>query len=79
MDDLSKILQNRSNTEPPQVSALKKYAKVMYDIDIKVRISPRNYLIEVPGSSYAHKFRIESAEISRICELDKPLVIHIGY
>jgi hypothetical protein len=78
MENLADLLKNKSSSEPPQVSALKKYAKDNYKIDITVRVSPKHYLITVPNSSLAQKFRIETSQITEECLLDKRLVIHIG-
>lgn len=78
MDNLADILKNKPTGEPPQVVALKKYAKDNYSIDISVRVSPKHYLITVPNSSLAQKFRIETSQITEECLLDKRLVIHIG-
>ena len=79
MDDLQKMLQSRQPKEPPQVVALKKYAKTHHGVDIAVRVSKKSYLITVPGASLAHIFRVETAKIVESCNLDKRLVIHIGY
>lgn len=78
METLADILKNKPQSEPPQVLALKKYAKDNYNIDISVRVSPKHYLITVPNASLAQKFRIETATITDECLLDKRLVIHIG-
>lgn len=78
METLADLLKRKPSSEPPQVSALKKYAKDNYSIDISVRVSPKHYLITVPNASLAQKFRIETTQITEECLLDKRLVIHIG-
>lgn len=78
MDSMSDMLKSHKPTEPPQVAALKEYAKTTHGITISVFSSARSYLIRVPNGAIAHKFRLETAEIMTICNLDKPLVIHIG-
>lgn len=78
MDSLENLLHTRSSDEPPQVAALKRYALETHGIDIPVFSSARNYLIRVPNGALAHKFRLETAHITTVCNLDKPLVVHIG-
>jgi len=78
MDSLNDLMKNKPPLEPPQVSALKKYAKEIHNINITVRVSPKYYLINVPSAVIAQKFRIESSQITEKCQLDKRLVIHIG-
>ena len=78
MDSMSDMLKSHRPTEPPQVAALKAYAQSTHGIAISVFSSARSYLIRVPNGAIAHKFRIETADITDICNLDKPLVIHIG-
>lgn len=78
VDRLQKVLYSRQPVEPPQIAALRQYAIDNHNIDISVYSSNRNYLVKVPNGAVAHRFRVETAEIVRICQLDKPLVIHIG-
>ena len=73
------VLAARKPTEPPQVSALKKYAQDNHGVSINVKVSPQYYLITVPGASLAGKFRVETAHIIEECHLDKRLVIHVGH
>ena len=79
MDSLQDMLQNKRPTEPPQVAALKKYALDNYATEITVRVSPKHYLITVKQAAIANKLHIETAKISEHCQLDKRLVIHVGY
>ena len=79
MDSIDSMLQKRQSKEPPQIAALKKYAETNHGVEIMVRASSKYYLITVPGASLAHKFRIETAQITAECNLDKRLVIHIGH
>jgi hypothetical protein len=79
MDSIFKVLKNKSPEEPPQVAALKKYVRDNHKRDIQVSVSKSHYLITVPGAALAHTLRIETAKIIEICDLDKRLVIHIGY
>jgi hypothetical protein len=79
MDSLQDMLKNKRPSEPPQVVALKEYARKNYGIEIQVRTSRTHYLLTVPGAAYAHKFRVDTTAITEACQLDKRLVIHIGY
>ena len=78
MEPISKLMQDKGPSEPPQVSALKQYAREIHEIEISVFTSAKSYLIRVPNGAIAQKFRLETAKIMKICDLDKPLVIHIG-
>lgn len=78
MDSMSELLSLRPPSEPPQIAALKAYALDTHGISISVFSSARHYLIRVPSGALAHKFRLETAHIMQTCNLDKPLVIHIG-
>ena len=78
MDSIADIAKNRTPSEPPQIAALKEYALEKHGIDISVFKSARNYLIRVPSGAVAQKFRLETLTITKICNLDLPLVIHIG-
>ena len=78
MDSISDLMNDATPAEPPQITALKQYAQDTHGIDITVFSSARNYLIHVPNGAIAHKFRLETAHIMDVCNLDKPLVIHIG-
>lgn len=79
MDSLDSLLKTKQPQEPPQVAALKKYVADTHGAKITVRVAPTHYLITVPGSALAHRLRIETAAIIEQCQLDKRLVIHIGY
>lgn len=79
MDSLKSMINKQRPIEPPQVAALKKYAFDVYEVEIEVKVSANHYLIRVPGASLAQKFRFETAKIIAECNLDKKLVIHIGY
>lgn len=79
MDSLQDMLQKKRPSEPPQVAALKKYALDKYGTEISVRVSPKHYLITVKQSAIASKLHIETATIVSVCNLDKRLVIHVGY
>ncbi len=78
MDSIDDLLSNRTPSEPPQVPALKKYAKDNFNTEISVRVSPKYYLITVPNAGLASKMRVDSLAITQQCNLDKRLVIHIG-
>lgn len=79
MDNLADLLSKVHKEEPPRVAALKKYVHDTHGKDIQVRVSKTHYLITVPGAALAHTLRIETAQIMHQCQLDKRLVIHIGY
>ncbi len=78
MDSIHAVLKSRQPVEPPQIVALRQYALNTHGVQISVHTSSRNYLIRVPNGALAHRFRVETAEITKSCLLDKPLVIHIG-
>jgi hypothetical protein len=79
MESMNVILKSKKSSEPPQVSALKAYAKKHHDTDITVRVSASHYLISAPSAAVAQKLRFETLQIKQECNLDKRLVIHIGY
>ncbi|HMT19254.1 MAG TPA: hypothetical protein PKD20_03490 [Candidatus Saccharibacteria bacterium] len=79
MQSLDDMLKNRQPKQPPQIEALKRFAKDRYGIEVTVRASRSHYLVNVPGAAHAHRFRMDTAEIIESCMLDKRLVIHIGY
>lgn len=79
MDSMQDLLKSKRSNEPPQVTALKLYALNNHNTEISVRVSPKHYLITVKEAGIAHKLRIETAIIIDKCNLDKKLVIHIGY
>ena len=79
MDSMQDLLKSKTPSEPPQVLALKKYAQEFHNAKINVRVSKTHYLITVPSASLAHIFRIETARITQHCDLDRRLVIHIGF
>lgn len=79
MQSLQDMLQDKRPSEPPQVRALKEYARKHYGIEIQVRTSRSHYLVTVPGAAYAHKVRVDTLAITEACQLEKRLVIHIGY
>ncbi len=78
MDSIGDMLNQKKSSEPPQIAALKQYALETHGINVSVYSSARSYLIRVPNGALAHKFRLETAHIISVCNLDKPLVIHIG-
>lgn len=78
MDSISDLMGSNTPSEPPQLAALIQYAQDTHGVSISVFSSARNYLIRVPNGAIAHKFRLETAHIMDVCNLDKPLVIHIG-
>ena len=79
MESMNVIIKSKKSSEPPQVSALKAYAKKHHNTDVAVRIASSHYLISVPSAAIAQKLRFETQTIKSECKLDKRLVIHIGY
>lgn len=79
MDNLSSLLKDRAPNEPPQVTALKRYAQEIYSATIQVQVGRSAYVVTVPHAALAHRFRIDTMRITDVCSLDKPLIIRIGY
>lgn len=79
MQSLEDMLAKRQPQEPPQVSALKEYARQKFATEIHVVLNRNYYLIKVPNAALAHSFRMNTKDIIEVCGLDKRLVIHIGY
>ena len=79
MDNMAELLGRKGPQEPKQIAALKQYAKDKYDIAITVRVTKKYYQIKVPNGALAHRVRVDTVDIMDVCELDKPLVIQIGY
>ena len=78
MDSINDLLSKKTPSEPPQVSALKDYARRNYDVEVSIRVSPKYFLISAPNAALAHKMRVDTVRITEECKLDKRLVIHIG-
>ncbi len=79
MDTIADLLARKQPKEPPQVVALKEYVRSNHGVEISVRVNTSHYLILVPTAALAHRLRVETFKIIETCELDKKLVIHIGY
>ncbi len=79
MNSIEDLLKNKKPHEPAQVAALKKYVYDNYKETIAVRVASKHYLITVPGAALAQRLRVETKAITEECNLDKKLVIHIGY
>lgn len=78
MEEIRELLKGKVPQEPPQIAALKRYAQDTHGLDIPVYATARSYMIKVPNGALAYKFRLETIQITQICNLDKRLVIHIG-
>ena len=79
MQSIDEMLRDRRPQEPPQVEALKTYAKATYETDVQVIVHQSYYLVKVANAALAYRFRVDSARIREVCHLDKRLVVHIGY
>jgi hypothetical protein len=79
MQSLEEMLASRKPQEPPQVHALKMFAQEKYAVAVQVVVNKNFYLVKVPSAALAHRFRMDTQEITESCSLNKRLVIHIGY
>ena len=59
MDDISKILSNKTVKAPKEIDLLKKFIKNKYDEDIKVTVKNNAFLVEVSKSALANAIRYD--------------------
>ncbi len=78
MDTIKDLLKDKTPQEPPQLSALKEYAKTKHRVDIKASVSYYGYTIVVPSAPLASTLQMELPKIIEQCNLDKKLFIRIG-
>jgi hypothetical protein len=74
MDDISKILSNKTVKAPKEIDLLKKFIKNKYDEDIKVTVKNNAFLIEVSKSALANAIRYDFSEIRKKIT-DKKIII----
>lgn len=80
MDSIKDIFTNsKGATEPPQLSALKKYLNEKYNDKFIVGVSKDRYSVIAPNSSLAGLVRMHQNQIVKECNLDKELVITIRH
>ena len=79
MDQIADLMSRNIPQEPPAVAALKNYVKDHYRAEARVLVTNQNYILSVKSASLAGNLQHEVAEMTRICQLDKPLRIRISY
>ncbi len=77
MDSILNILSKKDFDEPPEIAAVKKYAKDAFNIEVSVMIRDRDVVISVPNSAAANALRLRSPDIKEVCHIEKRLTFRI--
>lgn len=78
MDNLSDILSRRDFDAPPEVTAIKDYARRHYDSEVQVMLQPRSIIIKAPSAALITTLRLNAPAIQKAADTDKRLVFRIG-
>ena len=78
MDNLSDILSRRDFDIPPEVTAIKDYARRHYDSDVQVTVQPRNIIIKASSAALIATLRLNAPAIQKAASTDKRLIFRIG-
>ena len=79
MDSLQDILADKNFTPPNEMAAVKEYIKRIYDSPCSVKIQGDALILSVRNSALSGTIFLERGKLIRACNLDKKLVIRVGY
>ncbi len=77
-NSLQSILNNRMPSEPPEIKAIKQFARDRLKTDVTVTLGKTQIAIGVPSAAAAGALRMQLFELAKLLETDKRLVIRIG-
>lgn len=77
-ESLGDLLTKRLPSEPPEVKAIKEFAKERLNVIPSVTIGQSQITISMPDAASAGSLRMQIFELQQILQTDKKLVIRIG-
>jgi hypothetical protein len=78
MERLGDIVAHYGQSEPPQLAAIKRYVDEQYHVSVRAAVSGNAIVVTVPSAALANTLRLQTTQISDVCQLDKRLVFRIG-
>lgn len=78
MDSLDDLLRRKNLNEPPEVAAIKDYARDKFDSDVAVRLSNEQIIITADSSALASALRSNWPELVAAAKTNKKLILRIG-
>ncbi len=79
MDSLQSILADKNFTPPDELAAVKDYVKRIYDSPCSVWVKGDSLILSVRNSALSGTIFLERGKLIRACNLNKKLVIRVGY
>jgi hypothetical protein len=78
MDSIAELLGKFDHSEPPEISAIKKYIRAQFQAEVGVALHPNTIVITVRSASLAGAIRMHLLDIQKNAQTDKKLIIRIG-
>jgi hypothetical protein len=77
MDSLYDLLAGKDFDEPPEIAAIKDYARQQYNSEVQVQIRDQDILVKVPSASLASRLRFDVPKIKAAAKTDKRITFRI--
>ncbi len=78
MDDLRNILQRKDFDEPPEVRAIKEYARRYYEAEVRVTVQPHAIVVMARSAALIGSLRLNLPKLQAAAGTDKRIMLRIG-
>lgn len=79
MDSLQDIMGSRDYSPPDEIEVIKDYVLRRYKSKCQVYLQRDKVVLRVKSSALANTLRLEQKRLVEACNIEKPLVVQIGY
>jgi endonuclease III-like uncharacterized protein len=74
MEDISKILSNKTVKPPKEIDELKKFIQSKYNEEVKISVKSDSLIVEVSNSSLANAIRYDESTIRKLITNKKIII-----
>ncbi len=78
MDSLNDILLKKDFDEPPEIAAIKNYAKRQFKSDVGVQIRQNSITITASSAALINALRLKTPQLLEAAQTDKKLIFRIS-
>lgn len=76
-DSINDILSKKDFTEPPEISAIKRFVQDQFNTQVEVISRSHDIIITAPGASFANNLRFNLQALQNCADTNKKIMIRI--
>lgn len=78
-NSLADVLANKNFDEPPEMLAIKKLVRELFDEDCEVLVRERDIVVSVRSSALANSLRLKTTELRAAAQTEKRISFRIRW